>query len=119
MPMFKNFQSIAAGATVNNILAGSPFERVGGGGAVVRLYAASPNTAAADLAALHIVLTFMLGSDTVIDTAGVGINANGPQVPEDQMAEGVALPGDQITVRATNNNAAARTLGIIVDIQNA
>jgi len=122
VPQFKTILSIAAGATVNNLLAGSPFERVGGTGATVRLYAGSPNTVAADMALGDpslVVVDFLLGSDMVIQAAAIGINLNGVTVPDDQIAEGVALPGDQITVAATNNNAGARALAIVVDIQNA
>ncbi len=114
MPQSKEFASVAAGVTVANVLSGSPYERVGGLGATVRLYAIMTAGTAGELKA-----TLLLGSDQVIENAGLGVNAAGPQVPQDQIAEGTALPGDQITVRIVNDGAGANIYGVLVDIQNA
>lgn len=114
MPQVKEYASVAAGATVANVLSGSPYERVGGLGATVRLYAIMVAGTAGEMKA-----TLLLGSDQVIADAGLGVNAAGPVVPNDQIAEGTALPGDQITVRIKNDGGGANIYGVLLDIQNA
>ncbi len=100
MPQFQTVQTIAIGATVANLLTGSPFERVGGLGAHVKVYAVQIDQGVGDLE-----LTLLLGSDVIVQDAGLGLRAAGVIVPDDQIADGDALPGDQITVRIVNTDA--------------
>ncbi len=115
MPQISGRTSIPATSTVN-VISGLLFERVGGRGAAIRCYMSAVLAASsADLTA-----TLIAGSDVLTqDSQGWRDGVEGIQIPEDQIASGVALPGDQILLNVTNGNAAARTVTWRLDIENA
>jgi len=114
MPQFSEVRTVAAGATVPNIMTGSPFERVGGLGAHVKVYSVQVDQGVGD-----IQLTVLLGSDVIVQDAGLGLRAFGVVIPDDQKADGDALPGDQITVRLVNTDGANPVIvNTLVDITN-
>lgn len=114
MPQFSEVRTVAIGATVPNVMTGSPFERVGGLGAHVKVYAVQIDQGVGDLQ-----LTCLLGSDVITQDAGLGLRAAGLVIPDDQKADGDALPGDQITVRLVNTDVVnAVIVQLLIDITN-
>ena len=114
MPQFREVRTLAAGETIENIMTGSPFERVGGLGAHVKVYAVQASNTLGDAQ-----MSVLLGSDLIIQNAGLGLRTAGVVIPDDQIADGDALPGDQITVRLVNTDGAATTIvQTTVDITN-
>jgi hypothetical protein len=114
MPQLKDFVSVAANSTIANVVSGSPFERVGGLGARVKLFGGAVSGNPGDL-----LVDFLLGSDVVAQNAGQGVAATGPRVPDDSIGDGDGLPGDQITVRVQNTTAGAIVWGFLIDIESA
>ncbi len=114
MPQVSARTSIAATSTVN-VMSGLLFERVGGRGAAIRAYIRVVTaTGAADITA-----TLIAGSDVLTQDAAGFAEGEGVIVPDDQIASGVGLPGDQILLNISNANAAARVVAWRVDIENA
>lgn len=111
MPQVKGFIAVAAGGSAQPDL--GQFDRVGGRGAVVELYASALAGAAGDLNA-----SLFMGSDTSLLNGGLGVKAGGPTINEDQVAQGVGFPGDKIQVRFDNPSIAAQTVGFTVVIKN-
>jgi len=113
VPQDKNYEAIAAGATVN-VLAGRLFERVGGRGAMIRAYACTTDGVNGEL-----VSTFIVGSDVLALNQGLRLNAAGPIVPEDQIVSGPSLPGDQLQWNIQNTDAVnPTTVGWLLDVEN-
>lgn len=115
MPQIMGSTSLATGVTDNNVLSGLLFERVGGRGAQIKLYGAITTSGNYGEA----TVTLIAGSDVLVQNAVVPERTTGPQVPEDAVAAGVALPGDQLVLSITNNGAGTNVIGWVVDITNA
>ena len=113
MPQDKSFTSIGA-TTTTNVMSGRLFERVGGRPAQIKVYACALTGNAGDLEA-----TLVVGSDVICQNAGLRPLATGPLVPDDQIASGVALPGDPISLQVTNSTAGAIVCGWTIDVTYA
>ncbi len=114
MPQISGRTSVAPGATVN-VLSGRVFERVGGRGAAIRAYLSGLTAGSA----ADILATFISGSDIItFESSGIRDGVEGLQIPEDQIASGNGLPGDQLVLNISNANAAARVVTWRVDIEN-
>lgn len=114
MPQNTGTVAVAAGAT-SNVLSGTLFERVGGRGARVRVYAAGTSTG---YAFGELTGTFIVGSDVMFQDANVPVNANGVDIQSNQLGSGTALPGDQLTFNVTSSSAGSEDITFIIDIEN-
>ncbi len=112
MPQVKRSTSIGANSTVEIAL--GRFDRIGGRGARLKLFAAALTGASGATNC-----TFGAGSDTMVERADLDVAAAGPTVPEHQIGEGVGLPGDPIIVEVTNTTGGAIVVNILLVIQNA
>ncbi len=115
MPQIIGSTSILTGVTNANVLSGLLFERVGGRGAQIKLFAVVTTVGNYG----EMTCTLIAGSDVLVQDAVLNENVLGPQVPRDSVAAGVALPGDQLVLSITNNGAGTNVAGWIVDITNA
>ncbi len=117
MPQVRDVRSVAGATTIANVMTGSPFERVGGRGARIKVYIRT------DAAIANVPLTnctVLLGSDTIV-RAGNPNGAGTGQVATDTdlFAEGFAAPGDPITVELVNATAATAVVySTLVSIEN-
>jgi len=112
MPQISGRGAIAAGPAIN-VLAGQLFERIGARPARIKVYACNDDAAAAlgDLTA-----TMYVGSEVLVQNAPLPRSpALGLAVPDHQIANGVALPGDQLILEITSA-AAGDTAQWLVDI---
>lgn len=114
MPQNTKTVSVGIGATVN-VLSGTLFERVGGRGARIRVYAAGTSSG---YAFGELTGTFIVGSDVMFQDAGIPANANGVSTQDNQLGSGTALPGDQLTFNVTSSSAGAENITFIIDIEN-
>lgn len=91
-------QSVAANATVANVLAGKLHEFVTQQ-SVVRIYSTA--------AAVGVFISALVGGESVVQDQEVSAQNRMPIVPDDFIAEIGALPGDRILVAQRNSTAAA------------
>lgn len=98
MPTMTDRQSVAANATVQNVLVGKIFE-FAQRPSVLRLYATA--------AAIGLNISFVVGSRVIVDDQEVNAQNRMPIVPDDFLAEGGARPGERIVVRLRNTTGAA------------
>jgi len=112
MPQDKGFTNIVANTTTN-VLAGRLFERLGGRGAIIKGYACGLSGAAGALES-----TFIAGSDVMGLDMGLRPLAAGPVVPDDQVVNGSALPGDPLQWNIANTTGADIVCGWLLDITN-
>ena len=102
--------TVAIGATVQNLVAGSKFEFLPVN-AAVRIYAVSElGDAVVDFTLGNVVV----GDDLLIPfqpAAGIGPNVN-----EHRIATGAGLAGDRIQLRVTNPNAAPQDVRFLIEI---
>jgi len=96
MPSVRVANTLAANATVANVLAGSPFEFVGSLSSVEVAMSRDVITAASVLLA---DVTF--GPEVQIEGANIGVEVavgQGPRLPDMVIVSDVAAPGDRIRV---------------------
>lgn len=98
MPTMTDRQSVAANATVQNVLVGKLFE-FASRPSIVRLYASA--------AAVGLNVSLLVGSRALVDDQEVNAQNRMPIVPDDFVAEGAARPGERIVVRLRNTTAGA------------
>lgn len=100
MPAFLNEQSIAAGVTVQNILAGSAFE-----------FARGPGVLSAGVAgsATGFVDNIQSGVDIVAEAFAVPILTRYPIIPDEMYFTQGLRGGERIVVRAQNTSGGALT----------
>lgn len=91
-------QSVAANATVTNVLSGKIFE-----------FAQRPSmvTLYATAAAVGLNVSFIIGARVLVDDQEVNAQNRMPIVPDDFLARGGARPGERIVVRLRNTTGAA------------
>lgn len=100
MPLISDTQSIAAGATVDNILVGSQFEFL-------------PYNAFLEfgLVGAGVLGDFLVdvysGQDVLLEAGAVSIQARTPIYPDDYTLNDVAAGGERIKVRVRNTSAGA------------
>tara|TARA_Y100000310_G_scaffold337365_1_gene424252 strand:+ start:1026 stop:1370 length:345 start_codon:yes stop_codon:yes gene_type:complete len=97
----------SATSVTANVLTGQQFERVPGPLKHKIILVASGIDGSVD----DHLITFTVGGRVVMPEGAVAINAAGPANDSDEIAQAVGNPGDQLTLRHANSNAAARILG--------
>ena len=113
MPQMAIRSTLAVSSTTN-VASGKLFEHVRGGGADITIYGAQTNEAYGDAE-----VTVFFGDAVIVQDMPLPLKTTGPVVPDDAIASGTALPGDQITINAKNNDAAATVdVTLIVDVTN-
>ena len=98
MPVLTDRQSVAANATVANVLAGKLNEFLVDS-SIVALYATA--------AAVGLNVSFIVGNEVIVDDQEVNAQNRMPLIPDDFVAEGAGLQGDRIIVRLRNTTALA------------
>jgi hypothetical protein len=98
MPMILNEQSIAANATVANIIAGSAFEFARGGGVM---------SAGVGGAATGIIENIQSGPNIVAEAFAIPILTRYPILPDEMYFTEMLSPGDRIVFRAQNTTGGA------------
>lgn len=105
MPDIREATTVAAGATVTNLLAGNTFEFVGLTPMLFQLFAVQDGVLAPEL-----TLDVNFSNAIVAQALAVPLIAaagTGPNVNEHKIAEGVAMPGDRLVIKAVNTAAVA------------
>jgi len=104
MPDIREATTVAAGATVVNLLAGNTFEFVGQSPQQFKLYAVQDGVAAAEL-----TLDVNFSNKIVAQSLAVPVFTAtlGPNINEHLIAEGVAMPADRLVIKAVSTAAAA------------
>jgi len=114
VPTIRDDRSVAAGATVANILAGSQFEfmRVP---SHIAVYAVEDSAGADGLLNMDVSFGNTIEADSYqVPTKGATL---GPNVNEDQAISAVAAAGDRIVIRLRNTDGAnAKASRILVKI---
>lgn len=100
MPVMTDRQSVAANATVQNVLAGKLAEFLSEASRVA-LYATG--------SAVGLNYSLLIGGEALLDDQEVSGANRFPLVPDDFVAEGGGVPGDRIIVRVRNTTGAAIT----------
>jgi hypothetical protein len=100
--------SIAAGASNNNVLSGSVFEFIKVP-SMVRFYAVGD-------AAGELRVTIQSGTDVLLEESPISRQARFPVVPDDLTAEDAAMPGDRLKLAVRNTGAGANNLFWAVDV---
>jgi len=117
MPDIRTQTSIAAGATVTNLLAGNTFEFVGRAPQLFQLFAIQDGVLAAELA-LDVNFSNAIVAQALLVPLATAVGI-GPNTNEHKVAEGVAMPGDRLVIKAVNSAAAATALlRILVKLNN-
>lgn len=100
-------QSVAANATVTNVLAGKIFE-----------FAQRPSIVAvyATASAVGLNISFVVGNEVQVDDQEVNAQNRLPIVPDDLISRAGALRGDRLVLRLRNTTGAAITAFTRVDL---
>lgn len=107
MPVIQKEISVAANATVDNVISGSSFEFLRGN-AVVSIGLAGSATG--------LVASIQSGSDIVLEEAPLLVKASMPTIPDDMYYNDVGVLGDRLVIRARNTTAGALTIRAIVQV---
>lgn len=107
MPVIMREQSVAAGATVENILSGSAFEfaRVN---SLVSIGIAQSATGG--------FATIQSGGDVVAEEFSAPIKTTFPIIPDEMYFSDVAAQGDRLVVRYRNPTAGALTVRVVCQV---
>lgn len=105
-----DFQSVAANATVANVLAGKSAEFVKEPSVV---------TFSATGSAAGLYCTAIVGDEVVIEDQLIPVTNRFPIVPDDTMAQGGAYPGDRVVVKVRNSTGGALNSWVRVDVEPA
>ncbi len=109
MPSMTDRRSVAANATVINVLAGKQFEFVSGArGAVIEFFPVA--------AAIGMNTTITVGGVVIVNDEEISGLNRFPQDPEDRLAEFGGRPGDRILVALRNTTGAAIVVVTLVKI---
>jgi hypothetical protein len=107
MPVIQKEISVAANATVDNIISGSSFEFLRGN-AVVSIGLAGSATG--------LVASIQSGSDIVLEEAPLLVKTSMPTIPDDMYYNDVGVLGDRLVIRVRNTTAGALTVRAIVQV---
>lgn len=107
MPLIRKEQSIAANATLDNVITGSIYEFL-------------PWNAAINIglngSATGLVATINSGSDTVLEEAPVNVSTAFPVIPDDMFAQDVAAAGERLVIKVRNTTGGALTLRSLIQL---
>ena len=111
MPTTRDNRSVAAGATVLNILDGSLFENISRNG---------PLTIAAVAAnATEVLMSVLAGTETLLEESSVPLEpavGQGPNLQDHLILLEPVGRGDKITIRIRNTGAAARIVRTLISV---
>lgn len=107
MPVIQKETSVAANATVDNLISGSSFEFLRGN-AVVSIGLVGSATG--------LVASIQSGSDIVLEEAPLLVKTTMPTIPDDMYYNDVGVLGDRLVIRVRNTTAGALTARAIVQI---
>lgn len=99
--------SVAAGATNENLLTGSSFEFIRARSVVqMAVLSSDPDT----------FCNIQIGSQVIAEEFVPKQGTDFPVIPDDFYYAAGAIPGDRLVIRARNEDAAAQTFRVIVQI---
>lgn len=101
-------QSVAANATVANVLAGKVHEFLSGP-SVIRFYATG--------SAVGLNSTFLVGNESIVQDQEVNAQNRLPIVPDDFVGESGGVQGDRIVISFRNTTAGAITAFTRVEVE--
>jgi hypothetical protein len=105
MPLIRREQTIAANATLDNVVTGSIYEFL-------------PWNAAINIglngSATGLVATINSGSDTVLEEAPVNVSTAFPVIPDDMFAQDVAAGGERLVIKIRNTTGGALVLRSLI-----
>ena len=107
MPVIVKEESIAANATLDNLISGSAFEFLRGNAVV---------SAAMLGSATGLVATVQSGSDIVSEEAPLKVGTVMPTIPDDFFYNDVGVSGDRVVIRVRNTTGGALTVRAIIQI---
>lgn len=108
MPVMTDRQSVAANATVVNVLTGKLHEFLARPSAV-RLFATA--------SAVGLNVTFLVGSHSSVQDQEVSAQNRMPIVPDDYVAEAGGMQGERVVVSLRNTTAGAITAFTRVEVE--
>lgn len=114
MPDIREATTVAAGATIVNLLAGNTFEFVGQQPQHFRLYAVQDGVAATELALDVNFSNKIVGQSLAVPL--VAAAGTGPNTNEHLIAEGVAMPADRLVIKAVSTSLAIANLRFLVKL---
>jgi len=109
MPSMTDVRSVAANATVDNVLTGKIFEF------------ANQNCVASLLGTASLVglrISFIIGNEVQLDDQEISSANRFPLTPDDFLTRGGALKSDRIVIRLRNTTAGAITVFTRLDLEN-
>ena len=98
MSLMSDNQSVAANATIQNVLAGKVHEFLSED-SIVRVYASA--------AAVGLNLSVLIGAEVLVDDQEINSANRFPLIPDDLIAEGAGFASDRLIVRYRNTTGAA------------
>lgn len=107
MAIMTDSQSVAANATVANVLAGKPFEFVGRP-SIVRVYCTS--------SAAGINATLLVGGVTAVNDQQISAANRFPIRPDDMFVDAAAPAGSRLVLSFRNTTAGALTVISMVEV---
>lgn len=107
MSMMTDVQSVAANATISNVLAGKVHEFLPEKSSV-RAYLA------ADVVGMFASL--LIGGEVVVDDQEISAANRFPIIPDDLIARGAGFGGDRLILRLRNSTAGAIVVKSLVDV---
>ena len=109
MSAMTDVRSVAANATVDNVLTGKIFEF-------------APTNAVASLlasaSAVGMRISFIIGNEVQLDDQEISSANRFPLNPDDYMARGGALKGDRLVLRLRNTTAGAITAFTRLEVES-
>lgn len=113
MPTIVDTRSIAAGATVTNVLAGKTYE-------FLRNLSRVDVGIVSDNAAGEVTADIQFGPEIQAEQVPVGVQSVAgaiPRIPEDIIVSDAAAAGDRLVIRVTNGAAGAQIVRTLVRIR--
>lgn len=110
MPVIQGSLSIAAGATIPNLISGSAFEFARGAQLVSMGIVASA-------AGLQVGITS--GADLISEEFEAAVKTTYPIIPDEMYYTDVMAPGDRLVLRARNTSGAPITARWVIQIAGA
>lgn len=107
MPVIQKEVSVAANATVDNLISGSSFEFLRSNAVVSMGIVGS---------ATGLVASIQSGSDIVLEEAPILVKTAMPTIPDDMYYNDVGVQGDRLVLRIRNTTGGALTVRAIVQI---
>lgn len=107
MPVIQKEVSVAANATVDNLISGSSFEFLRGNSIVSMGIVGS---------ATGLVASIQSGSDIVLEEAPIAVKTSMPSIPDEMYYNDAGVAGDRLVIRIRNTTAGALTVRAIVQV---